>query len=379
MTILTDTQKERMKKNREEALRRQAQRKATEELKLSKSSSPSSSPLKIQGNSINNDNILIHTIKTSSFSSSLPTFEDSTPNSLLPIDFNLERVCQHEDIIDINDKNTIIKCCSAEIDESMFTTFGERICKRCRLKSTQWEFINKSKASKEYLLPDSTIQAMKFTTKVNPHHSSWQPMKLYLKKHVEELALWRWKSFEALEKELGKRKAESYERMKQKDACGEIMQFRSMTEVTGNNINNDHHNLFDGDNNNNKNKNNNSLENCASEIISDVKIPTTSTTINNNNYNNNFNNYNNCKGKDGESSKSSNENNIQQNKNNKVSNYDPNDPRTLVLQMRAGRQRGKRVMNDNDNNNGNEKEIQVSKKTKRRKKLAGLVAAVTGD
>ena len=163
-----------------------------------------------------------------------------------------ELICQYISSDDIDTKI----CGSIEIDNVMLESFDERICKRCRLKSTEWEYVNKATLMSEYLIPDGHTQAMKYITKVNPHNSAWQPMRLYLKKHAEEVSLHRWGSYTAIEKERARRKAEKYERQKIKESSSSSMQFKSLKELQNNN-NTSSITINDNDNDNDNNDNNN--------------------------------------------------------------------------------------------------------------------------
>jgi hypothetical protein len=81
-----------------------------------------------------------------------------------------------------------------------------------KLKKEEYELVNKTELSSEYLLTESSIKMMKFLLKDNPKNPHWSQMKLYLKKHAIEKSIARWGSFELMLAEKDRRKKESFSR-----------------------------------------------------------------------------------------------------------------------------------------------------------------------
>jgi DNA repair protein len=121
-------------------------------------------------------------------------------------------------------------CGETEVDELYFKSFDENVCRHCKLKNQAYEFINKSDAMSQYCLSEGSMKVMKFITRENPRQSSWTPMKLYIRKHVEAQALKRWGTWNELENEITRRKNEKNAREKLKVNM-EIIKFRSLDEL----------------------------------------------------------------------------------------------------------------------------------------------------
>ena len=90
--------------------------------------------------------------------------------------------------------------------------FDELVCKRCAAKDEEWQLINKTTASTEYLLPDDTFRHMKHKTVDNPHRKGWSEMKLFLRRHARQEAEHRWGNMELLGHERRKREGKKLER-----------------------------------------------------------------------------------------------------------------------------------------------------------------------
>ena len=104
------------------------------------------------------------------------------------------------------------ECGQGLADIKYIEAFNEFVCGNCKLKKEEYELVNKTELSSEYLLTDSSIKMMKFLMKDNPKNPHWSQMKLYLKKHAIEKSISRWGSFEIMLAEKDRRKKESFSR-----------------------------------------------------------------------------------------------------------------------------------------------------------------------
>lgn len=103
-------------------------------------------------------------------------------------------LCEH-----INGNGEV--CGSGPVDPKLLEAFGEKVCAACRSKCDDYDSLSKADSAALYLLPDDSFKVLRHASKSNPHHSSWTPMKLFLRKHVKQLALRRFGSAEGLEEE----------------------------------------------------------------------------------------------------------------------------------------------------------------------------------
>lgn len=103
-------------------------------------------------------------------------------------------------------------CRNTVLVELMRDTFGERICSHCKPISSDYELVNRSDAMAHYLVPDDALKFFRFTTKHNPRNPGWQPMKLYLRKHLRTHAEQRFGSEEGLQEELKLRGEKKFQR-----------------------------------------------------------------------------------------------------------------------------------------------------------------------
>ncbi|CAJ1953901.1 unnamed protein product [Cylindrotheca closterium] len=74
------------------------------------------------------------------------------------------------------------------------------------------EWVTKSEAMKTYCLPLGTLAVCQVEEKPNPHHASWKPMKLYLRSQVRQKARTRWGGLEGLVEERNKRRQKQLDR-----------------------------------------------------------------------------------------------------------------------------------------------------------------------
>lgn len=103
-------------------------------------------------------------------------------------------------------------CKEGPADSAFLEAFDELVCKNCKLKSDDYELINKADISAQYLLTDSTIRLMKFLGKDNPRNAHWAQMKLYLRKQAKQKSIARWGSEDELENQRNRRKTERFEK-----------------------------------------------------------------------------------------------------------------------------------------------------------------------
>lgn len=100
------------------------------------------------------------------------------------------------------------------LDRVLLQHFELRVCVTCKqdrnLREGAYELIPKSRAKTEFALPESFFHGMPCMLKPNPHHESFAPLKLYLKKMVMDEAHRLYESEEGLEKEKAARKLRSY-------------------------------------------------------------------------------------------------------------------------------------------------------------------------
>jgi DNA repair protein len=103
-------------------------------------------------------------------------------------------------------------CGHSEIDQYIFETFNEKVCKICKSRTDAFDLLNKGEAMTKYLVSNDAFQSLNFASKSNPHNNGWIPMKLYLRKHILALALRKFGSLESMEAEKQIRQASRLER-----------------------------------------------------------------------------------------------------------------------------------------------------------------------
>lgn len=108
-------------------------------------------------------------------------------------------------------------CCSKEdVSSKLFEMFSIGVCQQCKNKTDDYDFISKSDAASEYLLPDDTLKFLPHTTRENPHKKEWAPMKIFLRKIVREKSYERWKDEDGLKAEHARREVQKYGRQVEK-------------------------------------------------------------------------------------------------------------------------------------------------------------------
>lgn len=105
-------------------------------------------------------------------------------------------------------------CASKDLDHDLLLSYGEAVCHNCRKKRTDYYGISKKKAKEEFCLTDTAMARLAFKEKLNPRNASFTPMKMYLMKHVKDLAISLYGSMKDLEYEKEKRNERALERKK---------------------------------------------------------------------------------------------------------------------------------------------------------------------
>lgn len=129
------------------------------------------------------------------------------------------------------------ECKAPEIDWKWKETFGCRVCEKCKKDNPEkYSLLTKTEAREDYMLTDRKCcrcgrarecaddgtaelrdqEVMPHLEEPNPHKSTWSNMMLYLKYQVEEFALKKWGSFEAMDAEFEKRTADKKKRGEKK-------------------------------------------------------------------------------------------------------------------------------------------------------------------
>lgn len=103
------------------------------------------------------------------------------------------------------------------LDSVLLNHFDLRVCVSCkqtrRLEGDgRYDLISKSKAKREYALPESVFQShtLRFMNRPNPHHEKFAPVKLYLKQTMEKEAAHLHRDESGLEKVKRARSAQAY-------------------------------------------------------------------------------------------------------------------------------------------------------------------------
>lgn len=101
------------------------------------------------------------------------------------------------------------ECGTKELDFRLWYVFKTRVCRDCRLKMPdKYSLLTKTECRQDYLLTDSELrddEKMPHLERPNPYQSTYSNMMLYMRYQVEEFALAKWGSFEALDAEFEKR------------------------------------------------------------------------------------------------------------------------------------------------------------------------------
>lgn len=207
---LTEEQKERIERNRLKALELQAQRKAAT------TAAPESAPVASVASSEVASSALA---EVGGFSEDAGWSHDRTQQLIIQ-EFDRENQAERDKaeqarkglVTQCQYEENGVGCTRTGVDQVILEAFNEAICSVCKLKTDDFDFLTKSNAANEYLLPDDVFRVLPFHTKNNPFNSSWTPMKLYLRKHVRGVALKRYGSAESIEEERRRRETKKFER-----------------------------------------------------------------------------------------------------------------------------------------------------------------------
>ncbi len=104
------------------------------------------------------------------------------------------------------------QCLSVNVDKELLGSFEIKVCVACKKRYPEFDLITKNECTSIYLLPQDTINCMKFCTRNNPRQAGWKPMKLYLRKEAEKLSIERFGSLENLENLKKVRAEQKFER-----------------------------------------------------------------------------------------------------------------------------------------------------------------------
>eukprot|EP00981_Chlorochromonas_danica_P010508 scaffold3243_cov173-Ochromonas_danica.AAC.41 len=104
------------------------------------------------------------------------------------------------------------QCKRNPIDNSLFESFGVKVCIACRRLTDEFDLVTKADGMANYLIPSDSFQLLRFVTKNNPHNPGWTPMKLFLRKEVKSLAIKRFGSLENILEEKRKREEKKLQR-----------------------------------------------------------------------------------------------------------------------------------------------------------------------
>jgi|UPI0004907C80 hypothetical protein len=107
-------------------------------------------------------------------------------------------------------------CPNVNLDPELVLAYGETVCSHCKSIRSDYNGIIKSNAKKEFLLTDSLLEQLAFKEKPNPRNAFFKPMKIYLRKHVKNLAESLYGSLEKLEREKQKREENKKNRKRKK-------------------------------------------------------------------------------------------------------------------------------------------------------------------
>jgi DNA repair protein len=107
-------------------------------------------------------------------------------------------------------------CGGKNIDKTIRDTFNEVVCYNCKKDTDDYELVSKSEAQRHYILNNSSFVALPFLNKTNPHHPTWKPMKLYLRKHLRNVAYSQYDGEDHWKEERKKRDRVMYEKHAEK-------------------------------------------------------------------------------------------------------------------------------------------------------------------
>lgn len=116
--------------------------------------------------------------------------------------------------LDLENAPKCFECNSLEIDPNMFTNFKVRVCRRCiKEKQDKYSLLTKTECREDYLLTEPELRDTSILNRIekpNPH--GFLRMQLFLRFQVEEFAWKKWGSPEGLDAEWERRERTRLER-----------------------------------------------------------------------------------------------------------------------------------------------------------------------
>merc|ERR1712195_85278 len=109
--------------------------------------------------------------------------------------------------------DTFCRECGAVVrSDAFFNAFHLSICYECRQQDNLFSLIPKSKAMADYLLSATSLADVQYLERPNPLNHTYQPMKLYLLRDVEQAATRSHGSLANIEPERKRRHDQALER-----------------------------------------------------------------------------------------------------------------------------------------------------------------------
>eukprot|EP00656_Telonema_subtile_P054356 TRINITY_DN810_c0_g1_i1.p1 TRINITY_DN810_c0_g1~~TRINITY_DN810_c0_g1_i1.p1 ORF type:complete len:181 (-),score=25.72 TRINITY_DN810_c0_g1_i1:130-672(-) len=94
-----------------------------------------------------------------------------------------------EEVPDYAEDTFCRECGGVVRSDPFFLAFGICTCYECRQHDPYFQLVPKSRATAEYLLTAGCFRQLKYLERPNPHHQTYQPMKLYLRGQLEHEAI----------------------------------------------------------------------------------------------------------------------------------------------------------------------------------------------
>ena len=129
---------------------------------------------------------------------------------------------------------TCQECESLEVDYQWLEVLKCAVCNACKEKLPEkYSLLTKTEAKEDYMLTDpelKDIELLPHIERPNPHKSTWNNMMLFLKYHLEEVAIKKWGSLEKMDEEYQKREEEK-KRKKNVKFQKKIQEIKKRTRV----------------------------------------------------------------------------------------------------------------------------------------------------
>lgn len=90
-------------------------------------------------------------------------------------------------------------------DATLERVFSVSVCAAHKREHHRYDLVGAGDAAATYLLPKSTLNCLKCHERANPRQPTWKPMKLYLRRDLEEQADRRWGDAAGLDAERRRR------------------------------------------------------------------------------------------------------------------------------------------------------------------------------